>query len=347
MLTRIIKEADVRRLKRLLDESQKIVVTTHMSPDGDAVGSSLAMAAMMTTLGKDVKVVLPDRPLANLMFLPGAKEMIDARQYPDFAAALIADADLIFALDYNELKRIGALAGAVAASDAHKVLIDHHLNPGDFADPVFSHPDQSSTCALLFRVFCRLELFNLIDRYAAECLLAGMMTDTGNFAYNANDPGIYRILAELMERGVDKNDLYNKLFNTNSLTRIRIMGFCQYARLHVLDEHRCAITTLSLQEARDFNYSKGDTEGLVNIPLSIPGIVYSIFLRQDEEDYIKVSMRSKGNFSVKELCERHFDGGGHLNASGGEIRDTLDNAMARILELLPEADKMLEDYSEF
>ena len=218
MLTRIIKEADVKRLKRLLDESRKVVVTTHMSPDGDAVGASLAMAAVMTTLGKDVKVILPDRALSNLMFLPGAKEMIDARQYPDFAAGLIADADLIFCLDYNELKRVGALAGPIAASNAAKVLIDHHLDPGDFADPVFSHPDQSSTCALLFRVFCRLELFNLIDRYAAECLLAGMMTDTGNFSYNANDPDAYIIVAELIRKGVDKNMLYERLFNTHSST---------------------------------------------------------------------------------------------------------------------------------
>lgn len=337
----------IERFRQLTDRAKRVAVVCHMTPDGDALGSSLCLMHTLSALGKHVTVVTPDAPPKNLGFLPGSERITVNSYQHDKARNAFLNADLIFCLDFNDLRRIDRTAPLVEASAAPIVMIDHHLNPALEAEIAFSHPEISSTCALLFLVLEAAGLAGHIGREAATCCCAGMMTDTGNFAYNANDPGIYRILAELMERGVDKNDLYNKLFNTNSLTRIRIMGFCQYARLHVLDEHRCAITTLSLQEARDFNYSKGDTEGLVNIPLSIPGIVYSIFLRQDEEDYIKVSMRSKGNFSVKELCERHFDGGGHLNASGGEIRDTLDNAMARILELLPEADKMLEDYSEF
>lgn len=342
MLTRIIKEADVKRLKRLLDESRKVVVTTHMSPDGDAVGASLAMAAVMTTLGKDVKVILPDRALSNLMFLPGAKEMIDARQYPDFAAGLIADADLIFCLDYNELKRVGALAEPIAASDAAKVLIDHHLNPGDFADPVFSHPDQSSTCALLFRVFCRLELFNLIDRYAAECLLAGMMTDTGNFSYNANDPDAYIIVAELIRKGVDKNMLYERLFNTHSENCLRLNAYAMSKKMEVFKDGGAALICLDRSELNRFHYTKGDTEGLVNRPLAIPGIVYSAFMRE-EDNYVKISMRSKGDFPVNALCHDHFGGGGHLNAAGGEFDGTLDEAAGLFRSLIAENKKKYID----
>ena len=333
MLTRILKEADIKRLKRLLDESRKIVVTTHMSPDGDAVGSSLAMAAVMTTLGKDVKVILPDRPLANLMFLPGAKEMIDAKQYPDFAAGLIADADLIFSLDYNELKRVGALAEPIAASKAAKVLIDHHLNPGDFADPVFSHPDQSSTCALLFRVFCRLELFNLIDRYAAECLLAGMMTDTGNFSYNANDPDAYIIVAELIRKGVDKNMLYERLFNSHSENCLRLNAYAMSSKMEVFKDGGAALICLDRSELNRFHYTKGDTEGLVNRPLEIPGIVYSAFMRE-EDNYVKISMRSKGDFPVNELCHDHFGGGGHLTTAGAQIDESPQEAIEKLKGML-------------
>lgn len=337
---------EIDRFRNLLDNSKRVAIVCHMTPDGDALGSSLCLMHTLAAMGKHASVVTPDAPPKTLGFMPGFEHVIVNSFQHDKARNVFANADMIVCLDFNDLRRIDRAATLVESSNVPVVMVDHHLNPVLQADIAFSRPEISSTCALLFLVLEAAGLAEHIGRDAATCCCAGMMTDTGNFAYNANDPALYRILAELIERGVDKNDLYNRLFNTNTLARIRIMGFCQYARMHILEQHRCAITSLTLSEAREFNYSKGDTEGLVNIPLSIPGVVYSIFLRQDEENYVKVSMRSKGNFSVKDLCENFFDGGGHLNASGGEIKDSFDNAMARILDILPVADKMLESYRE-
>jgi len=336
----------IRQLRNLINSARRIAVVCHMTPDGDALGSSLCLMHTLRAMGKHVTVVTPDAPPKTLMFLPGASEITVASYHCERAKYTFIHADLIFCLDFNDLKRIDRSAPLVMAASAPIVMIDHHLNPVMEPALMFSRPELSSTCALLYLILEASGIDRFIGSDAATCCCAGMMTDTGNFAYNANDPQLYRILSLLMERGVDKNKLYNRLFNTNTLRRIRIMGYCQYARTHMLPEHRCAIITLSLDEVRDFAYTKGDTEGLVNIPLSIPGVVYSIFLRQDEPDYVKISMRSKGNFSVKQLCEDYFSGGGHLNAAGGELRATLDEALSKVLEILPKADALLLNYNE-
>lgn len=317
-----------------------------MTPDGDAMGSSLCLMHTLRAMGKHVTAISPDAYPRNLAFLPGASDISVATYHHERVRYALLHANLVFFLDFNDLKRIDRLAPLVEGARCPRIMIDHHLNPAMEGDILISHPEKSSTCALLFEVLKAAGMDRYIDTDAATCCCAGMMTDTGNFAYNANDPALYSILASLMERGVDKDSLYNRLFNTNSLSRIRIMGYCQYAKTLVLPEHRCAIITLTREETREFGYTKGDTEGLVNIPLSIPGIVFSIYLRQDEENYVKVSMRSKGDFSVKEICEKHFGGGGHHNAAGGEIHASFEEAFAKILDILPECDLMLERMTE-
>lgn len=335
MISRILDEKKIKQLARLIDGARRIVITTHLSPDGDAMGSSLAMARVLGNIGKDVAVIVPDQPLAQLMFLPGAKDVVVGSRYADFASALFSKADLIICLDFNELKRIDRLAPYVEASKAPKVMIDHHLDPSDFADPVISHPEMSSTCMLLFRVLCRLELFNLIDKEAASCLLAGMMTDTGNFSYNANDPDAYIIEAELVRKGVDKVELYNRLLNTVSENCIRLTSYALLEKMEVFNDAHAALICLTRDELNRFHYVKGDTEGLVNRPLAIPGIVYSAFLRE-EDGYVKVSMRSLGDFPVNKLCRDHFGGGGHLNAAGGEFDGSLQQCADLFRSLLDE-----------
>ncbi len=335
MISRIIDEKKVKRLAHMIDEAKRIVVTTHMSPDGDAMGSSLAFSAVLQSIGKDVAVVVPDKPLEQLMCLPGAKEVVIGSRYPEFAEKLFSLADLIVCLDFNELRRIDKLAPYVEASKAHKVMIDHHLDPSDFADPVISHPEISSSCLLLFRVLCRLELFNVIDKDAATCLLAGMMTDTGNFSYNANDPDAYIVEAELVRKGVDKVDLYNKLLNRNSENSLRLTSYALLEKMEIDYDARAALICLTREELNRFKYSKGDTEGLVNKPLSIPGITYSAFFRE-EDGYVKVSMRSVGDFPVNRLCKDYFGGGGHINAAGGEFYGTLDECASLFRSLYAE-----------
>lgn len=336
-----ISPQQIADIKRLIDNSRKVSIVCHMAPDGDAMGSSLCLYHILTAMGHSARVVVPDMPPELLRFLPGASRIVIATQNPVRAADTLKGANLIVCLDFNDLKRIDRMAPMIEASSARRIVIDHHLNPTIEADVVVSHPEVSSTCALLFQVVEALGLLEYMNVESATCCCTGMMTDTGNFSYNSNDAELYRILSVLLEKGVDKDAIYSKVFNTNSESRVRIMGYGQYARMEIFPEHRCALITLSRSELTQLDYHKGDTEALVNVPLSIPGVVYSIFLREDEENYVKVSMRSKGDFSVKELCEEYFDGGGHKNAAGGEMHAPLSEVIEKVLSLMPMCDEKL------
>ena len=241
---------------------------------------------------------------------------------------------LIFCLDYNEPKRIDLVAEPMLASQAPKVLIDHHLNPSEFPDIVMSHPEEPSTSSLVYRTLSDLGLSECIDRECAECIYTGMMTDTGNFSYNSNNADLYEIIADLVRRGIDKDSIYQKVYFSNSLNRLRLNGYAIMEKLEIFPEHKAALITLTRKELNRFQYQKGDTESLVNKPLTMPDIVYSVFLRE-ENDYIKVSARSKGDFPVNMLCERHYNGGGHLNAAGGEFYGTMEEAVDVFKQLMP------------
>lgn len=337
----LLSKAQADQLSSMIQKSNRVVVTCHMTPDGDALGASLCMVHVLLSMGKFATVVVPDCPPQNLMFLPGSSHVVVASCRPVRAESLLTDADLVVLLDFNDLKRIDRMAPMVEASKAKRVVIDHHLNPSIKADVLISRPDVSSTCALLYQVLESIGLERRISREAAECCCTGMMTDTGNFSYNSNDPQLYRILERLVAKGVDKDAIYTRLFNTNTESRVRLMGYAQSRKMQILPEHQAAVIALSREELDEFGYKRGDTEALVNVPLSIPGITYSIFLREDEPGYVKVSMRSKGNFSVKEICEAHFGGGGHVNASGGEMRAPLEEVLQRVIDVLSQYDSML------
>lgn len=335
MISQQLEEKSIRKAKTLVDNAEKVTVICHTSPDGDAVGSSLAAAQVLGAIGKDVHVVVPDSYLSNLAALPGAKEIVDAAKYFDFACSLVKDCDLLLCLDFNETGRVGRLQEALLASEAPKILIDHHLNPQLDADVVISHPEMAATAYLLFRVICRLELFNFIDRRGAECILAGMMTDTGNFSYNCSDPELYIVVAELMRKGADKEKLNRQLFNTFSANCLRLNSYAIYKKMEIFKDQHLALIALSRDELNRFHYTRGDTEGLVNRPLAIPGVEASVFMRQ-ESDCIRVSMRSLGDVSVKDVCAEYFGGGGHVNAAGGEFRGTLDEAVEHLRSNLPQ-----------
>lgn len=229
----------------------------------------------------------------------------------------------------------------ISKSPAKKVVIDHHLDPRIEGEIVISRPEISSTSALLYIFMWQAGWTRHLTRNSAACIYTGMMTDTGNFSYNSNDPDLYLIIHDLMRKGIDKDNLYKLVMNTSSESRIRIMGFAQY-RMQILQPHRAAVIMLSEDELKEFGYSKGDTEGLVNIPLSMPEVTYSVFLREDAKNCVKVSMRSKGEFSVSRICEEHFGGGGHTNAAGGEFNGSLDKALQKLLEIIPTYDKYLQ-----
>ena len=231
---------------------------------------------------------------------------------------------------------------AVKNSPARKMMVDHHLYPGDFCKIVISHPEISSTSELVFRLICQLGNFGDISKEGAECIYTGMMTDTGGFTYNSNDRDIYFIISELLSKGIDKDEIYRKVFNTYSEGRLRLMGYVLYEKMQVFPEFNAALIWLNRAEQKRFHYSKGDTEGFVNMPLSIKGIRFSAFLREDtEKDMIKVSLRSVGSFPCNQLAAEFFNGGGHLNASGGEFYGTMDEAIDLFKQALVKYESLL------
>jgi phosphoesterase RecJ-like protein len=340
MIENIIDRATSDRLRSLINMAGRVVITCHISPDGDAMGSSLGLCKALRNAGKEVKVITPDTPPKYLMFLPGAENIVVFTRHELYAKNLLANADLIFCLDYNDSKRIDLVAPALLASRAQKVMIDHHLYPDTFPDLVISHPEISSTSVLVYRVLSAIGLLRFVDIDVATALYTGMMTDTGNFSYNSNDPELYRVVARLLEKGIDKDGIYKRVYFTNSVNRLRLNGFALCENLVHYPDHRAALITLTRDELNRYHYQKGDTEDLVNRPLTCPDITYSVFLRE-ETDYIKVSTRSKGDFPVNKLCQEYFNGGGHLNAAGGEFYGTLQEAVDRLLEAMPEFDRYL------
>lgn len=340
MIAQTLDRNKIKELSRLIAGCNRVAITCHIAPDGDAIGSSLALYHILSDLGKEAHVITPDMFAQNLYYLPGSKDIVIYTRYEEFAKQIIAEADLIFCLDYNSIKRVDQLGKPILESKATKVMIDHHLGPEDFPHLTISHPEESSTSALLFKVFCALGLVPLIDKRIGSCIYTGMMTDTGNFSYNSNNPDLYHIIARLVESGIDKDKLYTHIINTSTLSRLRINGYAVSEKMKIYPEHKAALIVLTREELNRFEYKKGDTESLVNVPLQLPDVVYSVFLRQ-EADYVKVSCRSKGTFPVNKLCEEHFNGGGHRNAAGGEFIGTMEECIARFESTLDANDDLL------
>lgn len=327
MITKIIQEEKIQKAKKYVEKGDSFVIVTHVSPDGDALGSSLGLYHFLTACGKDnVAVIVPNEFPSFYRWMPGAKDIIIYEKYTEFADQLIRDADVLFCLDFNEPKRIEKMAPAVLATEARKVMIDHHLNPSDFCRVVISYPEMSSTSEMVFRFICRMGMFDLLDQKAAACIYTGMMTDTGSFTYNSNRPEIYTIVSELIKKGIDKDLIYRKVNQVYSESRLRMMGYVLYEKMKVYPDRKAALITLSQQELARFQYATGDTEGFVNLPLSMEEVEFSVFIREDAE-YIKISLRSVGDFPCNVFASTYFNGGGHKNASGGEFYGSLEDAV--------------------
>jgi phosphoesterase RecJ-like protein len=328
MLTKVIAQAEVDHVEKWFERAEKIVIVSHVSPDGDAIGSSLGLYHFLTSQEKTVNVIVPNAFPEFLHWMPGAKEVIVYDKYKEYADKLINEADVLCCLDFNVLSRIDEMEEVVRNTPARKMMVDHHLYPGDFCRITISHPEISSTSELVFRLICQLGNFSDITKEGAECIYTGMMTDTGGFTYNSNDREIYYIISELLSKGIDKDEIYRKVFNTHSEGRLRLMGYVLYDKMQVFPEFNSALIWLDASEQKRFQYKKGDTEGFVNIPLSIKDVGFSVFLREDaEKKMIKVSLRSVGTFPCNKVASEFFNGGGLLNASGGEFYGPMEEAI--------------------
>ena len=342
MITKIIAEDLINKVQKAIDGVDKIVIVAHVGPDGDAMGASLALWHYLMTIEKEPVIIVPT-PFPNfLAWMPGAECVLDYENNKEKSDELIASAELIFALDFNTSNRLAKMADAILKAPANKILVDHHLHPENFAKIILSYPELSSTSEMIFRLICRMGDFTKINLACAECIYTGMMTDTGGFTYNSNNHEIYTIIAELIKLGVDKDEIYRKVFNNYSQDRLRLMGFCLYHKMKVYPEYRTALISISLKELEQFNYINGDAEGFVNIPLSISGVDFSVFMRDDKER-IKISLRSQGAFPANKVASDLFNGGGHLNAAGGESTLTLAETVKKFEDALPDYKDFLEN----
>ena len=342
MLTKVIAQAEVDHVEKWFERAEKIVIVSHVSPDGDAIGSSLGLYHFLISQEKTVNVIVPNAFPEFLHWMPGAKEVIVYDKYKEYADKLINEADVLCCLDFNVLSRIDEMEEVVKNTPARKMMVDHHLYPGDFCRITISHPEISSTSELVFRLICQLGNFSDITKEGAECIYTGMMTDTGGFTYNSNDREIYYIISELLSKGIDKDEIYRKVFNTHSEGRLRLMGYVLYDKMQVFPEFNSALIWLDASEQKRFQYKKGDTEGFVNIPLSIKDVRFSVFLREDtEKKMIKVSLRSVGTFPCNKVASEFFNGGGHLNASGGEFYGTMEEAINLFKQALVKYQELL------
>lgn len=328
MIKNLFKTEDIECLKAIIAEGSLFVLTCHAGPDGDALGSTLGMAHYLRELGKEALVIVPDAFPDFLAWMPCAQDIVRFDKHRDKAELMLAAADVIFAMDYNALSRVDDMGALISKSKAKKVLVDHHLQPDSFCNLMFSYPQLSSTCEVVFRLVVAMEGYERLTKAACECIYAGMVTDTGCFSYGPCTQEVYLIISMLMQKEINKDRIYNKIYNNYSEGRLRLMGYVLYKKMRVFPEHHTALITLSREEMKRFEFNKGDTEGLVNIPLQMKGIYFSAFLREDtEKDLIRVSLRSQGTFPCNKFAAKYFGGGGHLNASGGQHNGTLKEAI--------------------
>ncbi|MBL7848399.1 MAG: bifunctional oligoribonuclease/PAP phosphatase NrnA [Cyclobacteriaceae bacterium] len=330
---------NIQAFKRLLDVPRKVVVVTHFKPDADALGSSLGLAGFLKKKSHSVQVVTPSDYPSFLAWMPGNDEVIAvSKDNPSpglRAKAAIAEADMLFCLDFSALKRTEDLQDAIRQSKAVKVLIDHHLEPEKFADFEQWTTASASTAGLIFNLIEELGEEDLIDADVANCLYAGLMTDTGGFRHSNTTRSEFMIASALVGRGANPSLVAKLIYDNNTLERLRLTGFVLAEKLKVLPEYRTAYMVLSAEELKRFGSQTGDTEGLVNYGLSISNIRLSVLLHERKSE-IKYSFRSLGDFSVNELARKHFEGGGHKNAAGGTFNGTLEEALKKFLDLLPE-----------
>ncbi len=318
----------------MVQQSKQVLITAHRSPDGDAIGSSLGMYHFLKQLGVNVKVMVPDDYPEFLQWMPGNDQVMIFDRDPELAKATIEASDLIFALDYNILNRTGSMTESLEQSEAPFILIDHHQQPGGFPEIAFSDTSACSTAQMVFDFIDFSGNSNLVNAELGTCLYCGIMTDTGSFRFPSVSARTHYIAAKLIEAGVDHAEIHRKVYDTNLLDRLRLIGYALKDKLEVMPEFHTAIISLTEEELTRFNYRPGDTESLVNQALSIHGVNFAIFVREGT-NVVKMSFRSQGTFNVNEFARSHFKGGGHTNAAGGVSYDKVDVTLDKLKKLLP------------
>jgi bifunctional oligoribonuclease and PAP phosphatase NrnA len=329
-----------KELSNHLNEADNILIVCHVNPDGDAIGSLLALYHYLTTCGKKAEMISPNYLQDFIKWMDGVEKINIYIKDRAHCKSIIEKSNLVIMVDFNQTGRLGEAEDAVVKSTAKKIIIDHHLNSADFSDLLISDPSKCSTSELLHLLITGINNGPFLNKPYAEAIYVGIVTDTGNFDHGSYNGTTFRTVADLLDAGIEKERIFNLVFNNFSADRMRLQGLALNERMVVMPELGAAYIYLSKEDLKKYNYRKGDTEGFVNMPLSISGINFSAFF-VEKEGFIKLSFRSKGKFSVSEFAEKYFKGGGHRNASGGDHYDTLENTLAYFMKILKdEAEKI-------
>jgi bifunctional oligoribonuclease and PAP phosphatase NrnA len=329
-----------KSLKALLSVNKKIVIITHQNPDGDAIGSSLGLYWYLVNCGNTTHVVVPNEYPEFLQWLPGNQNVVNYSKNRSEAVKIINECDIIFHLDFNDLKRTGDLQSKLEKAKAINILIDHHPNPQIDSKIIISDTTASSTSEIVLEFILQMGGDEELDLNISQCLYLGIMTDTGCFSFNSSNSRTFELVSKLLKLGINKDEIYRLVYDNFSANRMKLMGYCLNEKMQVLPEFSTAYISLSLEEQKHFNFEIGDSEGFVNLPLSIKGVCFTALFMEREEK-IKISLRSRGNFAVNTIAEKYFSGGGHLNASGGESKLSLEETINLFKSLLPQLTKEL------
>ena len=332
---------DISDIKQLLTTPKRIVIVPHKNPDGDAMGSSLGLYHFLIKKGHDAVVIAPNDYPGFLKWMPGDDTVIKYESEQQIAENHINAADIIFTLDFNALHRTGNMETPLESTGAVKILIDHHQQPDDYAQYIYSDISMCSTSQMIYHFLDMLDEVQAVDADIATCLYAGIMTDTGSFRFASTTSTTHRVIADLIDKGANNAQIHNNVYDNNTINRLQLLG-CALNNLKVLPEYRTAYITLSQEELNRYHFKKGDTEGVVNYALSVEGVHFAIiFIEQASEGIVKISLRSKGTFDVNTLSRNHFNGGGHVNAAGGRSEDSLEETVAKFISILPHYKKDL------
>jgi len=327
------------RLKELIRIPQNVAILSHRNPDGDAIGSSLAMLHYLEQYGHTVHVLFPSEFPAEFDVLPRSEDILLWDLHTEECKQVLSRKNLFIFLDFNAYNRIDRMGDYVKDLPGERILIDHHLYPDQIADFMFSEPEASSTCELVYRFISGIGDSQKLNPTVGKCIYTGLITDTGSFRY-ATNPTVFRIAADLIERGMDDTAVQDMIFNSQKEKNLRLLGHCLYNRMEYMPEYHTALIWLSKKDYEVFNIQRGDTEGIVNYMLSIKDVRLAAFIH-NQPTVVKLSLRSKGNLDVQEICKKHFNGGGHKNAAGAFTHESLRQTIDKFKNLLPEYKEQL------
>jgi phosphoesterase RecJ-like protein len=329
-----MKDADIQAIQELLSTPKKVVIIPHRSPDGDAMGSTLGLYHFLKKLDHDAIVIAPNEFPDFLAWLPASEKVLIYEKEKEKTSEVILAADLVFTLDFNALHRTGEMEQILRKVTAPFVMIDHHQKPDDYAAYQFSDTTYGSTCEMLYHFIAYLGYKNLIDKLIATCIYTGIVTDSGSFRFPSTTSTTHRVVADLIDVGVENGAIHNALFDDSSYSRLQLLGQA-LQNLKILADKKTSYITLSQNELDQNNFVKGDTEGIVNYGLSIKGIVFAaIFIEHRDENIIKISFRSQGTFDVNQFARTHFNGGGHINAAGGKSYLSMKDTVVKFKDIL-------------